>query len=106
MDQQDADTHARRETDQSAAARLTGLTVQQLTVQLIGGLLLAAVVGLSSSWATQKVMTEQLHALSGRIEDLAREQRQMRQDLYAPRYKSSALLEAQRAHERLPPGRP
>jgi hypothetical protein len=106
MDQGDADHHGRRETDQSAAARLTGLTVQQLAVQLIGGLLLAAVVGLSSSWATQQVMGEQLRAMTRQIEELAREQRQMRQDLYAPRYKSSALLEALRAHQRLPPGRP
>lgn len=106
MDQQDADTHARRETDQSAAARLTGLTVQQLAVQLIGGLLLAAVVGLSSSWATQQVMGEQLRAMTRQIEELASDLRQMRQDLYAPRYKSSALLEALRTNQRLPPGRP
>lgn len=106
MDHDDADLRARRQDDQSAAARLTGLTVQQLAVQLIGGLLLAAVVGLSSSWATQQVMGEQLRAMTRQIEELASDLRQMRQDLYAPRYKSSALLEALRAHQRLPPGRP
>ena len=105
MDQGEADHHGRREADQSAAARLTGLTVQQLAVQLIGGLLLAAVVGLSSSWATQKVMGEQLRAMSGQIDDLRRDLRQMRQDLYAPRVRS-ALVEAQRAPLPLPPGRP
>jgi ribosomal protein S15P/S13E len=62
------------------------------------------VVGLSSSWATQQVMGEQLRAMTRQIEELANDLRQMRQDLYAPRYKSSALVEAQRG--RLPPGRP
>ena len=106
MDHDDADLRARRQDDKSAAARLTGLTVQQLAVQLIGGLLLAAVVGLSSSWATQQVMGEQLRAMTRQIEELASDLRQMRQDLYAPRYKSSALVEAQRGPQRLPPGRP
>lgn len=103
-DDYDTGPRERRDTDQSAAVRLTGLNVQQLAVQLIGGLLLAAVVGLSSSWATQQVMGEQLRAMSGQIEELRRDLRQMRQDLYAPRYKSSALVEAQRTP--LPPGRP
>ena len=106
-DDYDTGPRQRRDTDQSAAARLTGLTVQQLAVQLIGGLLLGAVVGLSSSWATQQVMGEQLRAMTRQIEELASDLRQMRQDLYAPRYnKSSALVEAQRAYQRLPPGRP
>lgn len=105
-DDYDTGPRQRRDTDQSAAVRLTGLNVQQLAVQLIGGLLLAAVVGLTSSWATQQVMGEQLRAMTREIEDLASDLRQMRQDLYAPRYKSSALIEAQRAPQRLPPGRP
>lgn len=103
MDTDAEEYHARRQADQSAAARLTGLTVQQLAVQLIGGLLLAAVVGLSSSWATQQVMGEQLRAMSRQIEDLRRDVGQMRQDLYAPRYRSSQL-EAMATP--LPPGRP
>jgi len=97
---------ARRDADHSAATRLTGLSAQQLIVQLVGGLLLAAVVGLLSGWATQQVMSQQLGNLSQQIDEMRVELRQMRQDLYAPRYKSSALVEAQRGPQRLPPGRP
>lgn len=93
----------RRESNKSATARLTGLTVQQLAVQLTGGLMLAAIVGLSSSWATQQVMGEQLRVMSHQIEDLRRDVRQMRQDLYAPRYRSSQL---DAMATPLPPGRP
>lgn len=80
----------RRDADSSPAVRLTGLSGQQLAVQLIGGLLLAAVVGLLSSWATQKVMSEQLAALSRQIDELRLDLRQMRQDIYAPRWKQGA----------------
>ena len=85
-----ADIHDRRETDQTAAVRLTGLSAQQLAVQLVGGLILAAVVGLMSSWATQRVMAEQLQTLSRQLEELRSDVRQMRQDIYAPRWKQGA----------------
>lgn len=91
--------------DQTATARLTGLSVQQLMVQLIGGLLLAAVVGLLSSWATQQVMSEQLTALSRQLDEVRADLRQMRQDLYAPRLRSGRL-EVLASPARLPPGRP
>ena len=97
--------HDRRDTDQNAATRLTGLSAQQLIVQLVGGLLLAAVVGLLSGWATQQVMSQQLGNLSQQIDEMRVELRQMRQDLYAPRYRSGRL-EALARPTPLPPGRP
>ena len=81
----------RRDADSSPAVRLTGLSAQQLAVQLIGGLILAAVVGLMSSWATQRVMAEQLQTLSRQLDELRSDMRQMRQDIYAPRFKQGAL---------------
>ena len=82
---------ARRDADHSAATRLTGLSGQQLAVQFIGGLLLAAVVGGLSAWATQQVMSEQLTALSRQLDEVRTDLRQMRQDLYAPRLRNSHL---------------
>lgn len=82
---------ARRDADHSAATRLTGLSGQQLAVQFIGGLLLAAVVGGLSAWATQQVMSEQLTALSRQLDEVRTDLRQMRQDLYAPRLRGSHL---------------
>lgn len=99
------DPHDRRDTDNSAAARLTGLSAQQLIVQLVGGLLLAAVVGLLSGWATQQVMSQQLSTMSRQIDEIRGDLQRMRQDLYAPRYRSGRL-EAQALPVPLPPGRP
>ena len=108
-DLDDSDYHARRDTDQNAATRLTGLSAQQLIVQLIGGLILAAVVGLVSgalsARATQQVMTQQLSTMSRQIDDIRADLQRMRQDLYAPRYRSGRL-EALAAPDHLPPGRP
>ena len=102
---EDHDPHDRRDTDNSAAARLTGLSGSQLVTQVVGGLLLAGVVGLLSGWATQQVMSQQLSNLSQQIDEMRLELRQMRQDLYAPRYRSGRL-EAQALPVPLPPGRP
>ena len=100
-------THQRRETDNSAAARLTGLSGSQLVTQVVGGLLLAAVVGLLSGWATQQVMTQQLTTLSRQVDEVRADLQRMRQDLYAPRYRSSRIVGATHASPlRLPPGRP
>ena len=104
-DLDDSDHHARRDTDQNAATRLTGLSAQQLIVQLIGGLLLAGVVGLLSGWATQQVMSQQLANMSHQLNDMRLELRQMRRDLYAPRVRPGRL-EALAAPDHLPPGRP
>lgn len=104
-DHDDIDTHHRRETDRTVAGRLTGLSAQQLIVQLVGGLLLAAVVGLLSGWATQQVMTQQLSTMSRQLDDMRLELRQMRQDLYAPRFRSGRL-DALAVPQHLPPGRP
>ena len=108
-DLDDSDYHARRDTDQNAATRLTGLSAQQLIVQLIGGLILAAVVGLVSgalsARATQQVMTQQLSTMSRQIDDIRADLQRMRQDLYAPRYRPGRL-EALAAPDHLPPGRP
>ena len=99
--------HDRRDTDQNAATRLTGLSAQQLIVQLVGGLLLAAVVGLLSGWATQQVMSQQLSTMSRQIDEIRGDLQRMRQDLYAPRYRSSRIVGATHASPlRLPPGRP
>lgn len=99
----------RRDTDQNAATRLTGLSAQQLIVQLVGGLILAAVVGLVSgvlsARATQEVMSQQLSTMSRQIDEIRGDLQRMRQDLYAPRYRSGRL-EAQALPSPLPPGRP
>ena len=104
-DLDDSDHHARRDTDQNAATRLTGLSAQQLIVQLVGGLLLAAVVGLLSGWATQQVMSQQLSTMSRQIDEIRGDLQRMRQDLYAPRYRPGRL-EALAVPDHLPPGRP
>lgn len=97
------DIHSRRDTDRTPTARLTGLSAQQLIVQLVGGLILAAVVGLLSAWATQQVMSQQLSTLSRQIDDIRADLQRMRQDLYAPRYRSGRL---EALIQPLPPGRP
>lgn len=98
----DHNPHDRRDTDQNAATRLTGLSAQQLIVQLVGGLLLAAVVGLLSGWATQQVMSQQLSTMSRQIDEIRGDLQRMRQDLYAPRYRSNGIVGARHASP-LPP---
>ena len=98
--------HDRRDTDQNAATRLTGLSAQQLIVQLVGGLILAAVVGLVSgvlsARATQQVMSQQLSTMSRQIDEIRGDLQRMRQDLYAPRYRSNGIVGARHASP-LPP---
>ena len=104
---EDHDPHDRRDTDQNAATRLTGLSGSQLVTQVVGGLLLAGVVGLLSGWATQQVMSQQLSTMSRQIDEIRGDLQRMRQDLYAPRYRSSRIVGATHASPlRLPPGRP
>lgn len=92
-------TPRRRREDDRTTVRLTGHTGRQLATQVVGGVLLAAVVGAVSAWGTQQVLGERLGSLTREVQQLRGDVQEMRRDLYQPRVD-------RRAFNVLPSGRP
>lgn len=82
------DAPRRRAQDDSELARVTGYSnVRSLVVNVIGGLTISCVVGAISIWGTQIVLGEQISALSRQLAAMREEIREMRRDLYQPRWR-------------------
>lgn len=89
----------RRIEDDEPTVRLTGHTVRQLVVQVLGGLLIATVVAGGSVWGTVQILGEKVGAVSREVQQLRGEVQEMRRDLYRPRFERDAY----RAEAALPP---
>lgn len=90
--------HRRREDDR-ATVRLTGRTGRQLALQVVGGVLLAAVVGAVSAWGTQQVLGAKLEFITREVQQLRGDMQEIRRDMYRPRFERGAI-------NMLPAGRP
>lgn len=82
----------RRLEDDYTSVRLTGRTGRQLAVQVLGGLLLAVIVAAGSVWGTVQILGEQVGALTRAVQDLRDDVREIRRDLYQPRYDRGAFM--------------
>jgi len=76
----------RRAEDDAPVVRATGHTARQLAVQVVGGVLIAALVGAISAWGTQQIIGVRLELLTREVQQLRGEVYEMRRDLYRPRY--------------------
>lgn len=94
------DCPQRRATDASPVTRATGHSASQLALQVLGGLMIAGVVGGISVWGTSLVLGERLSNLSAQVRDLSTEVRDIRRDFYPPRLNRSGAVNM------LPAGRP
>ncbi len=86
--------------------RATGHTPPQMARQVIAGLLIAGVVGAVSAWGALQALGPRLVALSDQITDMRAELREMRRDLYSPRYAPGRPQTEALIRPSLPPGRP
>lgn len=84
------------------AVRITGHTVRQLVVQVLGGLLIATVVAGGSVWGTVQILGEKVGAVSREVQQLRGDVQEMRRDLYRPRFERGRYS----AEAALPPGSP
>ena len=93
-----------QQAEQGPAAPAAGRSaVHQVSLQVLGGLLIAAATGGVAVWGTSLVLTERLTHLSEQVSELGASVREMRRDLYRPRYerdKEAAVMPL------LPAGRP
>lgn len=92
----------RRSEDANPITRATGRSLHQLTLQVLGGLLIAASVGAISVWGTSLVMGERLENLADQLRKLSTEVHEIRRDFYRPRYGRDARAPV----DVLPAGRP
>jgi len=92
----------RRIENDEPVVRITGHTVRQLVVQVLGGLLIATVVAAGSVWGTVQILGEKVGAVSREVQQLRGEVQEMRRDLYRPRFERGRY----RAEAGLPPGPP
>lgn len=81
----DMECPQRRHTDASALTRATGHSGRQMMIQVLGGLLIAGVVGGISVWGTSLVLGERLANLSDQLHELKNDVKTIRSDLYRPR---------------------
>jgi hypothetical protein len=88
--------------DDTAAVRLTGHTARQLAVQILGGLLMAAIVGAVSAWGTQQVLGAKLEFITREVQQLRGDMQEIRRDMYRPRFERGGYT----AGLPLPAGRP
>lgn len=82
----------RRIEDDEPTVRLTGHTVRQLAVQVLGGLAIATVVAAGSVWGTVQILGEKVGALTHAVKDLRDDVREIRRDLYQPRYNRGVFM--------------
>lgn len=93
-----------QQADQARAAPAVGRSaVHQVSLQVLGGLLIAAATGGVAVWGTSLVLTERLQHLSEQVSELGASVREMRRDLYRPRYERDKEAAAMPL---LPAGRP
>ena len=82
----------RRHTDASVLTRATGHSGRQMMIQVLGGLLIAGVVGGISVWGTSLVLGERLANLGEQLRELKSDVNKIRGDLYRPRYGDAAAV--------------
>jgi hypothetical protein len=82
----DADPH-RRATDASMALAVTGYRdFRSLITNVIGGLVIAGLVGGIAAWRMQAVLDERVAMLREQMSSVQQDLSQIRRDFYSPRY--------------------
>lgn len=88
--------------DNDPRAQPAQTSISHLLVQVLGGVLIAGVVGGISVWGSQRTMDAQFEAMSEQIRDLRQDVREMRAYMYRNTSRTSQAM----APDILPAGRP